>query len=295
MADDAEVLAAQEKEKMEKEARGMGWKPREEYRGKEEHWVDAPAFVEKGKQILPIMQRHNEQLVNQVRELSGRVEALASAHKAAEATIEALETSHADDVKAQVEKARADLKGELAVAYREGDHATAAELTDKLSRLNSANLEAGGEADPDLKNGKGKHEDPPARQQPHPEVKAWYERNPDFLSNPRKVALANIVAAELRAEGDKSFGAEFLDRVAEAVDKEMLGARGGGTSRVEGDRGGRGGAGGGGGGGEKSYADLPSDAKAACDKMAARLVGPNRAHKDITSWRKSYATQYFKE
>ena len=65
-----------------------------------------------------------------------------------------------------------------------------------------------------------------------------------------------------------------------------------GTDKVQGGRGPSGG-GGGSGGRQKTYADLPADAKAACDSYASKLVGPGRAHKDLASWQAQYAKDFF--
>ena len=284
MADEAEVQA---QEAIEKDARAMGWSPKEEWRGDPDSWADAKSFVERGRQIMPILQRNNERLLGTLRTAEARLQSMEQSLKAATTAIETLEASHDEDVKAQVAAAKADLQTELTEALRDGDHAAAAKLTTKLTELRDASVAAADD--------KGDNKGDEGQQRPtlHPEVRTWYEQNPDFLRNPRKVALANAVAAEFRSAGDARTGAAFLDAVAAEVDKTMGLQRRGGSSKVEGDNGGSGRRGD--GGGAKSYADLPAEAKAVCDKQAARLVGPTRAHKDIDSWRKSYAKQYFSE
>jgi len=283
MADEAEV-----QQQAEKEARAMGWLPKEEFKGDAAHWVEAPAFVEKGRQILPIMQKNNERLLGQVGNLNAKLDGLAGALKAAQTTIEALEASHADDVKEQVEQARKDLKAELTVASRDGDHEAVAEITDKLTQLTTANRDAGGE---ETAEEKAARERTAARPQIDPAIQAWFQKNQDFVSNPRKVALAGVIQQELRAAGETATGPAFLDLVAEKVEAE-IGGRPSGTTKVSAGNGGanRGTAGSVSG---KTYADLPADAKAACDKFAAKVVGPNRKHKDVASWRASYTEQYF--
>lgn len=276
----------------EKEARSMGWLPEGEYRGKPENWVDAGTFLEKGRTILPIVTKNNERLVAEVGGLKARLLAAEGAMRASNATIKALEESHAKDVEEQVKLARTKLVEELETASREGDHAGVAKLTDKLTELNTANRQAGGQDENE------RQEQRPALPQVSPEIQAemhaWFEKNPEFR-NPRRAALANAIAVELRTKGDQRVGAAFLDDVAAEVEKE-LGTGRGGHSKVAGDAGGAGRAGDRGGQANgKTYADLPADAKAACDKMAGRLVGAGRAHKDIKSWRESYTTQYFAE
>lgn len=266
------------------EAKALGWKEASEWKGDISKHIDARTFLEKGKHILPFVQANAKRLGGEVESLQAQLRASQEAIKAANTAIAALEESHAADVAEQVEAARRDIKAQLAAASRDGDHEQVAELTDKLTQLNTADKDAGGD-------GEGKDDKPPAPQL-HPEAIAWYRDNVEFVQDPRRMALANAESILLRQEGDKSVGKEFLEKVAQRVETILGGARKAG--KVEGGNGGTG-RGSDGGGTGKTYADLPAEAKKACDKLAARLVGPNRAHKDIASWRKSYATQYFQE
>lgn len=287
-ADDTAVRA-----ETEKKAKLFGWVPKEEYKGEEKNWLDAPEFVERGEQILPIVQQNNKRLVGQIGHLTETMTSLQESLKASETTIKALEESHAADVKEQVEATRKELKEELIKASRDGDHEAVADLTDQMTRLTAAEKKAADDKGDDKgEDGKPKpREIPPALKA---EVLAWYEKNPDYRTNARKLALAGAVSQELRAAGDLRIGAEFLDAVAEEVDKALGDGGRSGHTKVSGDNGG-------GGrravvtGNQKTYADLPAEAKAACDKQAARLVGQNRAHKDVASWRASYVKQYFTE
>ena len=44
---------------IEQRARRMGWRPREEFRGAADRWMPAEAFVERGEQLLPLLQERN--------------------------------------------------------------------------------------------------------------------------------------------------------------------------------------------------------------------------------------------
>lgn len=275
-------------EQIEAEAREMGWSDKDNWRGKPEDWMDAKTFVERGRQILPIVQARNESLTREVNANRTRLAQVEGALRAANTAIEALQEAHEEDTKEQVEAARAELRQQLAAASRDGDHDQVAELTDKMTQLNTAAADAD-----DKKGDRRDNRQPPQRTEMPPEIQQWYRQNPDFMNSRRHIALANIVADELRQEGEASTGTMFLDKVAERVEKE-LGKAGRGVTRV--------GAGNGGSGRNedrsnlrKGYSDLPADAKEACDRMAKRLVGENRKHKDINSWRAAYATKYFEE
>lgn len=278
--DNEQVVEASPEELQE--AGSMGWADKDKWRGKPEDWVDAKTFLEKGRQVLPIVRASNDRLKGQLdaeaqarRELEGRL-------AASEATLAALEEAHEADTAAQVEAARAELKTQLAEASREGDHEAVADLTQKMTDLAGKAPEKKEDKKPVMQ-----------QQKAPPEIIQWYKDNPEFINDPRSVALGNVISQELRQKGVTIVGPAFLDMVAAEVEKE----RGKPQSRraagkVEGGNGGAGGRSDDGGGG-KTYADLPADAKAACDKAANRLVGANRAHKDVASWRASYVKQYY--
>ena len=288
----AEDTGTVDRTEIEKKAKQFGWVPKEDYKGAEGSWLDAPEFVERGEQILPIVQSNNRRLQGQIGQLTNSLSSVQDALKASEATIRALQESHDADTQAQVEATRKQLKEELEAASRDGDHKSVADLTDQMTRLNTAEAKGKGNNDEGEETPRGRpREIPPALKA---EVEDWYTRNPEYRTNARKLALGNAVSHEFRAAGDTRVGAAFLDAVAEEVDKALGDGGRTGHSKVSGDNGGRGRQTGSTGGG-KTYADLPAEAKTACDKMAARLVGPNRAHKDIASWRSSYVKQYYTE
>lgn len=282
MADENAVLDADPPEAVA-EATREGWCPQEQWRGKPEDWVSATTFLERGKSILPIVNAKNKRLEQEVNDLRGQLGEAAVAIRASNAAIAALQESQDEDTRAQVEAARQEVKDALAAASEAGDHKGVADLTDKLTQLGTAEEKA-------AKKPNGADDSKPPEL--HPEVKTWLAGHTEFTADRRRVALANAVAQEFREKGDKRVGKEFLDDVMAEVEKDLAGGKQrGGDGKVESGNGG----GGRGASGAKSYADLPPEAKAACDKLSKQLVGPNRAHKDQASWRKSYVSQFFNE
>lgn len=51
------------------EARAEGWRPREEWKGSLDKWIDAQEFVERGEKILPIVQAKNRKLEEEIAEI----------------------------------------------------------------------------------------------------------------------------------------------------------------------------------------------------------------------------------
>lgn len=277
-------------EEMLIEARTMGWQDKESFKGNPEDWVPAEEYVNRGRQIMPILRENNKKMQGEIGALKGRVESMSTALQAANTTIKLLEDSHAQDVQQQVEAARAQLRDEIAAASRDGDHDALAQATDKLTQLNSANKAAGGESSKS-----DTTTTTTTAPQIHPEAVQWRADNADFVADKRKMRLATIIAQELRDEGDLSVGKIFLDRVAQQVEDTLNGKNSRGTSKVESGQGGGSRRSSAAGAGGKSYADLPAEAKDACERFAKRMVGPDRAHKDINSWRNSYAKQFFEQ
>src|SRR3989304_4246825 len=85
------------------EAAAMGWADKDKWRGDQKDGVDAKAFLERGRSIMPMLQKNNERLVGKLSDLEGRLGAAEGALRAANATIKALEESQAEDVKWQRE------------------------------------------------------------------------------------------------------------------------------------------------------------------------------------------------
>ena len=270
----------------ETEARQLGWVPLEEFRGDPEKWRDAETFLDHGKSVMPILRKNNQRLSEEVHTLREETARLQKLFQASQEAIQELQESNVENTRAAVERARKDLLASLKMAKESGDVDAEIRIAEELADLKGAQRAAGGkkpEAPPPPS--------PPAQPEIHPDFAGWMKDNPWFGTDPRKTARAQAIAYELRAdsENDSLEGRAFYDRVSEIMEERSTGQqvpKVGGARHVP-----RGGANGGG----RTYADLPPEAKEACDRQARRLVGEGRAFKDIDSWRKSYAATYFQE
>lgn len=283
---------------VETQAREMGWRPKEEFRGDESKWVDAKTFVERGEHVLPIVKATNERLRSELVAANERTARLEAAVRESQESVKALEKHHSEVLKQKVAEARDRLRKELIEAKKEGNVEDEVRLTEELTGLATAEADAAARernaaaAAADRKNGSAPQEKDYTQE---PDFVSWRQDNSWFMTDRAKTAIAYDVTARLRAEGDRTVGRAFLDKVTAEVNKEVARLGGGrpAQSRVEGGKGGAGGSAGSGRG--RSYADLPADAKAACDSYARDLVGPNRAYKTIDDWRKYYVNSYFEE
>ena len=240
--------------KLEKEARQFGWVPKEEFRGSDDVWVDAESFVQRGKEINPILRKNNERLM---KELDSTKRQMADFKEAAEEFKRFQKESY--------ERKATELQSELALlkeqkkdAINSGDGQLAVDLDDQMDALKERQQEE-----------RKKALVPERKVEPEvtEEVTEWVEANEWYSKDLKMRSAADAVAVQLNKEQPWLKGKAFF----EALDTELtstfaaekLGKRvrprspvdssSVSTSRSSGSG--------------KSYSSLPSDAKAACDKF----------------------------
>lgn len=271
----------------------IGWIPPEQFKGDPDKFIDADQFIERGEQVLPILRKTNEGLHADLRNVREQLNEVTQALSESKEAIKALKDFHTEDTKRQVEAARRSVKEQLVAAKKEGNVEAEVELTSELNRLDKAQDDADAAAAATTKDDVGDGGKPKQKAPiQDPEFQAWHKENSWFGTDFRKTGLAQGIANELRANGDRSQGREFLDKVSAAVDEELNPGTRSRPSKVD--------TGGSRDGGrppasskKRGYADLPKDAKEACDSFSNRLVGANRAYKTLAEWQQSYADTFF--
>lgn len=240
-AEEAEVeeSRAEEKDDAEEKARAQGWRPKEEWRGPDDKWVDAKTFVERGEKIAPIQAERIEALTRELAETKKTIAGFADWRSKVE--------------KDAYERAMRDIKARQREAVRTMDE-EAFEKAEKDAEALTKKVEE-----------KPKADDIPA------EVKAFAERNPWYTAD----AALNLEAQAIHMQiGQDKPGLSLADNLAE-VEKEIKRrhprkfgieprreaphVEGAGGSKPR-------------NGGGKSYSDLPADAKAACDLFVRQKV-----------------------
>lgn len=252
--EEAVVTSAQPIE-VQKDAERLGWIPPSRFKGDPTRFVDADIYIKRGEEVLPIVKEQNKRLHTELDSLKRESQATAHALKAAQDAIAQMEERHTVATQKAVDDARRQVKAQLAAASEAGDHEGVAELTEQLTKMAVTEPAAA----------KAPAPTPEPQFTPPADLVEWNAENPWFGINKRKTALALAVAQELREQGETSSGRTFYDKVLAEVDKE-LGVQQPRGDKVEGARGSDGGNASGGRG--KSYAALPSDARAACDADA---------------------------
>jgi len=268
---------------VEQAAREMGWRPKEEFRGDESKWVDAETFVSRGEHFLPIIKADRDKARAEATELRASVAETQRLLAEARDAIEGLKEYQTTETKRQVEQARKDVARQLKEARELGDTESEVALLDQLVELREAKAAAPAPAPKPAATHAAPAEDPV--------FTAWKEANPWFATNPRQRGLAMGIAEELRAKHPTLIGAKFFEKITEEMQEYLSPAEERPTSKVNGGRPTPGAAGS--GERKRSFADLPAEAKEACNRQARRLVGPGRAFKDDAAWQAHYVEQYF--
>src|ERR1700675_3488942 len=63
-------------EEVQRQARDMGWQPKEQWKGNPDNWVDAPEFVKRGETFAPFLQHERKRLKTDVEQRDARLVAL---------------------------------------------------------------------------------------------------------------------------------------------------------------------------------------------------------------------------
>ncbi len=274
---------------VEARAREMGWVPKEEFRLDPTRWVDAQTYVNRGEEILPVLRSNNRKLSEEVVALRTQNTTISQQLKETQAAIEELKNFNSEIAKANAKTRETELLAEITAAREANDTAREVELTNQLTDIKAARRIA--ETKPVTKPTPAA--DPSAAPVLTQEMKDWMAANQWFGSDKRKTGYAFGVAEELKAQGLTPGTKPFYDKMDEELAKQfnpnqrrqapakVEGANGQGGSQGDPDA--------------KTYADLPPEAKAACEAKVPTLVGKNKAFKDEAAWRAHYVKKYFEQ
>lgn len=278
--------AAAQAAEAETSARAQGWVPKEDFRGDQTKWVGAGEFLEIQERRGVTTTRLRTDL-DSVKQQNATLQAQLRAQQAA---LDALQETVVETKTTDLTATESDLTAQIKAARTANDFDKEEELRDKREevRRQKARLtvdKSGGTAQAG-----GEVKDPTKS----PEFQEFLKDNPWFETDRVMAAAAVATLAQLNAEG-KTKDLTPTQRFALAAEETkkrfgIIGAKAG-AQKMEGSRGG--GDAGGGDGTDKAYADLPAEAKAACDRQSQRVVGPGKKFKDLASWQKSYTRTYF--
>jgi len=263
MSEDADVTSNTEiAPEILREAESQGWVPKERFRGNEADWVDADKFVQRGREILPILRKNNENLV---KDLQSTKQQLQEFKQAAE-EFKKFQREAYERKTQEYENRIKEIKESRAQAISDGDGQKVNALDDALDQAKEELLEAK-QAVKDA----DKAPVTPATTEPtaiEPGLQAWMDQNSWFGQDRRMTAVANGIGESIRLEFPLLKGKEFLDKLDEVLAEEFPDKFGtkkqSPASRVESGSGRQSRSS---GSNAQSYANLPPEAKAACDRF----------------------------
>jgi len=246
------------------EAESQGWVPKERFRGNESDWIDADTFVKRGREILPILRKNNENLI---KDLNQTKEQLKEFRQAAEEFKKFQQEAYERKASDYEQRIR-DIRENRAQAISDGDG-------QKVNALDEA-LDV---ARDELKEAKQAAKDvvavptAPAAQEPiDPSLQVWLDKNTWFGQDRRLTSIVNGLGENIRLEFPNLKGQPFLDKLDEVLAEEFPDKFGKKKatpgSRVESGSGRQSRS----GGSAQSYDNLPADAKAACDRFVKQKL-----------------------
>jgi hypothetical protein len=248
-----------------REAESQGWVPKERFRGNESDWVDAEIFVKRGREILPILRKNNENLM---KDLTATKEQLKEFREAAEEFKKFQQETYKRKAQ-EYEQRIQEIKESRAQAISDGDGQKVNALDDALDQAKDELKEAKQAVrDADKPSAEPESNTPNTVE---PGLQVWLDRNTWFGQDRRMTALANGIGESLRAEFPSLKGEEFLEKLDEVLAEEFpnkFGKKQSPASRVESGSGRTGRS----SGNAQTYDNLPSDAKAACDRFVKQKL-----------------------
>jgi hypothetical protein len=285
------------------EATGMGWVPKERFKGDPNLWRPASEFVRRGREILPIIQKRERSLQDKVRSLETQMEERDRAFEERARRLDGM-------ARAALERQRAQLESAYEAAKRKAVADGDVEAYDKLSdegRRAVASFNPEEEAE--------RYAPKPPDKQPqipeniHKAVTSWIADNPWFDRDEELREIASFEHGRLLKRMPGLSIEDNLQKTLEYVEErypDKFGSRQpaqtqqphspaveGGGRQAQISAGGR----------ARSWGDLPPEAKASGERFISRdgLFLPkgadpeNLTDKDIQAARSAFAKQYWEQ
>lgn len=257
---------------VENEARLQGWVPKEEFRGNETDWIEAEVFVQRGKEINPILRKNNERIQRELEITKKQMEDLKKAAEEFKTFQKEAYNKKLQDYEQEIK----DLKDLKRKAVTEGDGDLVVELDDQIEAIRTKKITAV----PPKEFPKTTVVEPKVAS----EIAEWVESNKWYKEDPKMASAANKIAEQIRMEHPYTIGKDFLEKLDKELETmflpEKLGRKSRPRSPVEGNRSSQNE----GKTGKKSYDNLPSDAKAACDKFVKQKLMSRDEYLNMYSW-----------
>lgn len=240
-------------------AEKMGWTPKDQFKGDPAKWRPADEFVERGEKMLPILQANMRRQEREIAELRASMKEFAE--------------HHSKTAQREYERALTQLRQERADAIAKGDGVAFDKVDAQIADLRT----------------KVETTKPPPQQQEQetPEFREWLSRNP--WANDRKLqGIGRAIAEAMVEEGETARGPELLDLVTAEIKRrypeKFENPRRNAAPTVEGGAGPR-------KSGGKSFADMPTEARQACERMARNAYSDKP--EEMAKFKAEYVRNFF--
>jgi hypothetical protein len=257
-----EVVVGEPSE-IEEKALKMGWTPLDKFKGDPAKWRTADEFVERGENMLPIVKARVAQQATEIQELKAAMKQFGEYHTKTE--------------QRAYDRALNDLREQRAQAIAAGDGATFDKVDEQIESLRKEVEE------------KNRFTETQQNTENDPVYVEWLGRN-KWATDPAMEKWAYAHGKYLIEIGEAELGLDVFEKISKAAKikypEKFENQRRMSAPSVEGGvpsarRGG------------KSYADLPADAKAACERMAKNAyIGDE---KQAAKFKAEYVKNYFEE
>jgi hypothetical protein len=221
-------------------AKGMGWVPKEEFRGDPERWTEADKFVERGENILPIVKERLDHVIKENQELK--------------ASFKEFNDYHKKTAEREFNRAVQTLEQRKLEAVQDGNVTDYQQIEleqRELLKERPATVQPRNAAPPEFDQFTKEND----WYTTDPEMKAYADNMGVFIANTKNLAYGDILK-EVRKEVETRYPHKFQNQrrdAANSVERDTatgLPIKGG-----------------------KGYNDLPTDARAACDKFVKTIPG----------------------
>ena len=167
------------------EAESQGWVPKEKFRGNESDWVDAETFVKRGREILPILRRNNENLMRDLQDTKNQLKEFREAAEEFKKFQKDAYERKAQEYESRIEE----LKASRAQAITDGDGQRVNALDDAIDEAKDSLKEAKQAA---KETTKLKEEDLQPPSDIDPSLQGWLDKNSWFGKDRRQIGRAHV-------------------------------------------------------------------------------------------------------
>lgn len=255
----------------EERAKLMGWVPQEEFKGDPDKWTSAEEYVDKADNLMPIMRSQNKKYEEQLHKTNATLEATKAELASMKKTVENIVRVNTKVSEREYERALETIRKEQAKAIDENDG-------DRFKEL---------EADRDAleKNKPEKIEVAAPEKAENPEFETWVKDNTWYKDDQELREYSDYMASVVSRSNPQLRGQELFNAVKDRVqatfptkfenpNRQEANVVDGGATQGSGDT-----------AKNKTYRDLPADAKKACDGFVS----------DGLMTKEEYLKEYFEE